>query len=158
MGEDVAEQLPRGVVVVAGWLAATCLATGVALAAESLIGTGLFGDATRTSSQDEVAEALASLAPLQTRPPSADPETPASEAPSSTRQLITSGGGTVLVECSGQDVALISWTPAQGYRVDDVDREAGHEVEIHFEGEDTEVRVKVRCADGRPVSEIDEDG
>jgi hypothetical protein len=64
----------------------------------------------------------------------------------------------VLVECSGQDVALISWTPAQGYRVDDVDREAGHEVEIRFEGEDTEVRVRVRCADGRPVAEIDEDG
>jgi hypothetical protein len=173
-------RVPRGVVVVAGWLAATCLATGVTLAAVTLIGTGLFGGSTRTSSQDDVAEALAALTPTQPAPSSADPSSPSADTspslrpsdvgtspatesppavplPSAGRRLVTSVGGTVLVECRGQDVALISWTPAQGYRVDQVDGETGSDVEVRFEGEDGEVRVKVRCADGQPVAEIEKD-
>ncbi|MET0641660.1 MAG: septum formation initiator, partial [Jiangellaceae bacterium] len=72
--------------------------------------------------------------------------------------LITSSGGNVLAECAGREVVVISWTPAQGYRVDDVDLEARSDVEVRFEGEETDVKVKIRCADGRPVAEIDEDG
>ena len=174
--------MPGGVVAVAGWVAVALLATGVTLAAVTLIGSGIFGDSTRARSQAEVAQALASLttttpsaagtsnssassapptspAPSTTDPsPSpAAPDTSVSTALPPVRRLITSIGGNVLAECRGREVVVVSWTPAQGYRVDDVDLEARRDVEVRFEGEDTEVRVKIRCADGRPVAEIEED-
>ena len=160
-----ARRLPGAAVAVAGWLAVALVATGVTLAAVTLIGSGIFGDSTRTRSQAEVAQALAALTPSQ-RPRTetgtvtapADPATSASSAPEAMRRLITSSGGNVLAECAGREVVVISWTPAQGYRVDDVDVEARGDVEVRFEGEDTDVKVKIRCADGRPVAEIDEDG
>ena len=72
----------------------------------------------------------------------ADPATSASGAPEAQRRLITSSGGNVLAECAGREVVVISWTPAQGYRVDDVDLEARSDVEVRFEGEDTESRSR----------------
>jgi hypothetical protein len=176
-------RLPGNVVAVAGWVAVALLVTGVTLAAVTLTGSGIFGDSTRARSQAEVAQALAALtttipstagtsnsaassaaptspAPSTTNPsPSpATPETSVSTALPPVRRLITSAGGSVLAECTGRDVVVVSWTPAQGYRVDDVDLEARRDVEVRFEGEDAEVRVKIRCADGWPVAEIEEDG
>jgi hypothetical protein len=175
-------RLPRGVVAIMGWVAVALLATGVTLAAVTLIGSGIFGEATRTRSQAEVAQALSSLTTAtpsavqaagspassspsasspNTTPPAASPSEPdgsVSTASPPLRRLITSAGGTVLAECTGREVVIVSWTPAQGFRVDDVDVEARHDVEVRFEGEDTEVRVMIRCADGRPVAEIEEDG
>ena len=161
-----ARRLPGTAVAVAGWLAVALVATGVTLAAVTLIGSGIFGDSTRTRSQAEVAQALAALTPSaasahrdRTRDGAGrDPATSASGAPGAQRRLITSSGGNVLAECAGREVVVISWSPAQGYRVDDVDLEARSDVEVRFEGEDTEVKVKIRCADGRPVAETDEDG
>jgi hypothetical protein len=176
-------RLRRGVVAVAGWLAAAFLATGVTLAAVTLIGSGIFGESTRTRSQAEVTQALAALRTAGASPsPSGTPSSPASSSPSGqpsntttpaeptseptssvatavspVRRVITSAGGTVLAECLGRHVTVISWTPAQGYRVDDVDMGARRDVEVRFEGEDTEVRVKIRCTNGRPDAEIEED-
>lgn len=162
-----ARRLPSTAVAVAGWLAVALVATGVTLAAVTLVGSGIFGDSTRTRSQAEVAQALAALTAAgetaSAAEPTGSPNTPspsqrASGAPGAQRRLITSSGGNVLAECAGREVVVISWTPAQGYRVDDVDLEARSDVEVRFEGEDTEVKVKIRCAGGRPVAEIDEDG
>jgi pyruvate/2-oxoglutarate dehydrogenase complex dihydrolipoamide acyltransferase (E2) component len=151
-------RLRRGAVAVAGWLAAAFLATGVTLAAVTLIGSGIFGESTRTRSQAEVAQALASLDPTgaSSTAPTSEPTSPPVTSQTPVRRVITSAGGTVLAECSGRDVTVISWTPAQGYRVDDVDLAAQRDVEVRFEGEDTEVRVKIRCTDGRPDAEIEE--
>lgn len=162
-----ARRLPGTAVAVAGWLAVALVATGVTLAAVTLIGSGIFGDSTRTRSQAEVTQALAALTPAgetaSSAEPTGSPGTPspsqrASGTPGALRRLITSSGGNVLAECAGREVVVISWTPAQGYRVDDVDLEARSDVEVRFEGEETDVKVKIRCADGRPVAEIDEDG
>ncbi|HET6685760.1 MAG TPA: hypothetical protein VFH02_04450 [Jiangellaceae bacterium] len=166
MNKD-ARRLPGTAVAVAGWLAVALVATGVTLAAVTLIGSGIFGDSTRTRSQAEVAQALAALTPAgetaSSAEPTGSPGTPspsqrASETPGALRRLITSSGGNVLAECAGREVVVISWTPAQGYRVDDVDLEARSDVDVRFEGEETDVKVKIRCADDRPVAEIDEDG
>jgi hypothetical protein len=151
----------RAVVAVAGWFAAAALATGVTLAAITVIGSGIFGESTRTRSQAEVAQALASLTPAvaSTTPPTGSPTAPSTRSGPATpsRRLIPSAGGSVLAQCTGRDVLVLSWTPAQGYRVEDVDQEARHDVEVRFEGDDDEVRVKIRCADGRPVAEIEQD-
>jgi hypothetical protein len=90
-----ARRLPGAAVAVAGWLAVALMATGVTLAAVTLIGSGIRGDSTRT------------------RTP-ADPATSASGAPEAMRRLITSSGGNVLAECAGREVVVISWTPARG--------------------------------------------
>jgi hypothetical protein len=107
-----ARRLPGAAVAVAGWLAVALVATGVTLAAVTLIGSGIFGDSTRTRSQAEVAQALAALTPSQ-RPRTdtgpvtapADPTTSASGAPEEMRRLITSSGGNVLAD--GRPVAEI---------------------------------------------------
>ena len=75
-------RLPGTAVAVAGWLAVALVATGVTLAAVTLIGSGIFGDSTRTRSQAEVAQALAALTPAggdrisRTAPTGRSPDTP----------------------------------------------------------------------------------
>ncbi|HET6755416.1 MAG TPA: hypothetical protein VFH23_15870 [Jiangellaceae bacterium] len=175
---DNAQRLPRGVVAVAGWFAAAILAAGVTLAAVMVIGSGIFGESTRTRSQAEVAQALASLSPpsgsaaspaTATSSPSPSPSPQAtgsaSNEPSSpdagsgspSRRLIASAGGSVLAQCSGRDIVVLSWTPAQGYRVEEIDQEARHDVEVLFGSEDDEVKVAVRCEEGQPVADIEQE-
>ena len=134
-----ARRLPGTAVAVAGWLAVALVATGVTLAAVTLIGSGIFGDSTRTRSQAEVAQALAALTPSQrphrdrSRHGAGGPRDLGIRRAGSNARLITSSGGNVLAECAGREVVVISWTPAQGYRVDDVDLEARGDVEVRFE-------------------------
>jgi hypothetical protein len=71
--------------------------------------------------------------------------------PESRRALATSGG-TVVAECRGADVALVSWTPDQGYRATDVDRGPDDDAEVTFAGSGHDIEVEVRCVDGVPVA------
>jgi hypothetical protein len=50
----------------------------------------------------------------------------------------------------------VTWTAAQGFRVD-AENQQGHDVEIEFESDERDVRVKITCADGVPTAEVDED-
>lgn len=69
--------------------------------------------------------------------------------------VITSPGGNVLARCIGGRVELVSWSPAQGYHVDSVDRDLRREAEIEFEAEDRDVEIKVRCVDGVPQRTVE---
>lgn len=149
--------------VVAGWLAAAVLSTGVTLAAVSSIGTGIFGSSAGPLDRQEINQALATPSPAveATAQPPATPQPTATPEPTESGgrpSVITSAGGTVVARCAADDlVELLSWSPAQGFSVDNAEHGPAREVEVEFESEDDDVEMKIRCVDGIPVDVDDDD-
>ncbi|MFI6262262.1 septum formation initiator [Micromonospora sp. NPDC051006] len=155
----------RSLLVAAGWLATAAVATLIGLAAIRLVGESITGTPGGVRSEEEVARAL-SADPL----PSASPAgptasvSPATAPPSSTppstgtgaRRSFATPGGTAVAECTPEGVRLVSWAPAQGFRVRDVDRGPDDDVEVRFEGGAGKHELQVRCLGGEPVSVPDD--
>jgi hypothetical protein len=158
---------------VAGWLGAAVLATGVTLAAVSSIGAGIFGSSAGPLDRQEIAAALSSLSPSASASPphtaTASPSPEPTVSPGATEPggtdgdaaptVIASAGGTVVARCAGDGlVEVLSWSPAQGFRVDNAEHGPAREVELEFESSDDDIEVKVRCVDGVPTDvEQDDD-
>jgi hypothetical protein len=163
---DGSRRFSRGLAV-SGWLVTATLAAGVTLAAVSVLGSGIFGGSIHTMSQDDVDRALAAVtvspepdtasSPASTGTsapsPSTDPPEPAGSDPT----VVSSAGGRVIVRCTGPEAEILSWTPAQGFRTKKVERGPAPEVQVEFESDDRDVKVELRCEDGRPTAEIDDD-
>lgn len=103
--------------------------------------------------------------PGATGPGSADPGatvpgTPGGSPPptAGASAMLSVVGGTALAECVGDDVRLISWTPAQGYRVADTDRGPDDDVEVTFVGPTGESELRARCRAGVPFLDRSPDG
>ncbi|WP_068922031.1 hypothetical protein [Planobispora rosea] len=158
--------------VVAGWLVTGALATGAGVAVIAFLGEPLTASAHRPLSSAEVAEALARTTPsvspstiatpstTATPLPSGDPvptgaSTPAPPAagPSTGRsRVIGTAGGSTIARCDDGLVTLRAWSPAQGFRVDDVERGPAARARVEFESDETDVKIEVWCsADGSPV-------
>ncbi|HLU71242.1 MAG TPA: hypothetical protein VKZ82_03615 [Nonomuraea sp.] len=142
--------------LVLAWVVTAIAATGAAVAVLGLLGGGLTGTSGRVMTQEEARAALTRVTATPARPPSS----PVTKTPGATpsaapeTELIRTVGGTVIASCSGDEVTLRSWSPAQGYSVDSVEPGPGSKAEVEFEpdADDAEdVEVKVGCADGRPV-------
>lgn len=148
----------RALFAVAGWLAAAFLATLIGVGAVRLIGESIAGTPGGVLSQREVDQELA--APVQSA--SAPAIAPVSAAPpadasAGARQSLAAVGGSVVAECAGSTVRLVSWAPAQGYQVHDAEPGPDDEAEVEFRGPSGKSEIKVRCVAGRPVADIDED-
>ncbi|MET7803425.1 septum formation initiator [Micromonospora chersina] len=150
----------RPLLAAAGWLATTVAATLVGLAAIQLVGAGITGTPGGVRGEREVARALASPAPVTTTP---GPEPTAGAIPTATaasrppaagggRRGFVTGGGTAVAECGPAGVRLVSWSPAQGYRVKDYDRGPDDHVEVRFVGPEGEHELRLRCRGGEPVA------
>jgi hypothetical protein len=125
---------PRTLLAVAGWLVAAVAATVTGLAAVRVIGAGITGPAGELVSAD-VARSLAAAAPSAT--------------PGASR-VVASPGGTVVARCDGATAVLVTWAPAQGYRVKRADQQPGDDhARVTFEGSGGRVEVDVRCAAGQ---------
>jgi serine/threonine-protein kinase len=153
---------------VLAWVVTALAATGAAVAVLGLLGGALAGTPGHVLSQGEVRAALATATafPVSQAPPSASPpaspSAPASPSPLPSRstspsddsgatKLVRTAGGTVIASCAGGEVTLRSWSPAQGYAVDDVDPGPRHDAKVKFrpaDGDDVEVRIV--CSAGRP--------
>ncbi|GAA3418227.1 hypothetical protein [Streptosporangium vulgare] len=69
--------------------------------------------------------------------------------------MITTVGGKVIARCENGLVTLRSWSPAQGFQADDVERGPAQRARVEFETEEDEVKVEVHCAaDGSPVHRV----
>ncbi|GES03320.1 hypothetical protein Acor_53860 [Acrocarpospora corrugata] len=113
------------------------------------------GPSVRPLSAEEVRQEL-DIPITATPSPSAIPTStrtasPPVRAPREIRVIATSGGSAVAA-CVGGEASLLSWTPAQGYHVDDVDPGPHNHAKVKFEANDTEVELEVHCEAGRPVS------
>ena len=87
---------------------------------------------------------------------SATPETSAPTGNSGTNGTPSGGNrywqgpaGLVAVQCKGARALLTSATPNNGYRVE-VEHTGSRELEVKFESEAREYRVKASCLDGQP--------
>ncbi|GHJ08546.1 hypothetical protein TPA0907_29130 [Micromonospora humidisoli] len=143
----------RTLLATAGWLAAAVLATLIGVAAIRLVGESITGTPGGVRSQAEVERALAAPEPTP-----ATPSAPAASAPSSPsatpglRRSFSTPGGTAVAECVESEVRLVSWAPAQDYRVKDVDRGPDDDAEVTFAGPAGEFEVNVGCIGGEPVA------
>ncbi|OPG12104.1 hypothetical protein [Microbispora sp. GKU 823] len=81
---------------------------------------------------------------------------PAGETPDAAtgRRLVSTGAGSLIARCDGGLVRLQSWTPAQGFEVDDVDPGPDDRARVKFESDEGRLEIEVRCADGVPVPRI----
>ncbi|MEU4533325.1 hypothetical protein AB0G15_00540 [Streptosporangium sp. NPDC023825] len=161
--------------VVAGWLITGLIAIGVGVAVIDRLSEPLTDTGLRPLSAAEVDEALALASSLPSAlPPSAPPAEgtpdPAGPTPEPTvtvtttatpvaepgkSRLITTVGGKVIARCENGLVTLRSWSPAQGFQADDVERGPAARARVEFETEEDEIKVEVRCAsDGSPVHSV----
>jgi hypothetical protein len=139
-----------------GWLVAAVAATLAGLGAVRVIGEGLTGTAAATLTQEEVAEALAETPspapPVASPSPTGSPVTPSAPTTGAATPL-THSAGRVMARCDGGLVTLVSWSPAQGYRVTDYDRGPAEEAEVTFDrggkGHGSgEVELHIACRGG----------
>ncbi|MGC4866171.1 septum formation initiator [Micromonospora sp. DT53] len=156
----------RSILVAAGWVATAAVATLIGLGAIRLVGDSLTGTPGGVRSEAEIERALAvpepapttSIAPGTTGTAPAAPGTtgPAPSAGSGARRGFATDGGTAVAECGVGGVRLVSWAPAQGFRVRDVDRGPDDDVEVTFQGATREYELKVRCIGSEPVAVADD--
>ncbi|HEX6681500.1 MAG TPA: hypothetical protein VF062_01805 [Candidatus Limnocylindrales bacterium] len=148
----------RTVLTLAGWLAAVAAATAVGAGAVQLIGAGITTGGTGVLTPEQVAAQLttAPVAPTAPASPSPSPSrspqsNPASHGPS---KPLSGPGGTVVAACYPDGLAyLLNWTPAQGYRVERVERGPYEHADVRFERPAGRSEVRVRCAAGEPVAQ-----
>ncbi|MBE3011265.1 septum formation initiator [Microbispora sp. NEAU-D428] len=151
----------RLVFAVAGWLLAAALATGTGVAVLGLLGRPLTGQAERPMTAEEIRLALARDTPGPPFPAS----TPAGATPAGSsggetpdaatgRRLVSTGAGSLIARCDGGLVRLQSWTPAQGFEVDDVDPGPDDRARVKFESDEGRLEIEVRCAGGVPVPRV----
>lgn len=156
----------------AAWTVAAVASVVVSMLALSVIG-GLGGDvqppapmppfdndeAIATSSAPDSPPPIAIESPSSTAPsgtqsasrPPPPPTTPAAPTPGPPRQFNTQEG-VVTAQCIGQQAYLLSWSPAPGYKVDDVRRGPAPVAKVQFEmfGSRHESVVAVECSTGAP--------
>ncbi|NUT42281.1 MAG: hypothetical protein HOV86_20075 [Thermoactinospora sp.] len=135
--------------LVLAWVATALAAIAAGVAVLGLLGgSSLAGGGGKVLDRDEVRDALAAASPKISAPPAAV----SSESPSSQASVLTTAGGTIVASCSAGQVTLRSWSPAQGYSIDDADPGPAPTVKVEFEPEDgDELEVRVGCAGERPV-------
>ena len=137
----------RVLTAVIAWAAGAATAVAIGLFALSTIDFGL---AARPAGQP-LGQATAPVSS------SASPE-PVPEItnapPTGVERTITSSGGSVVARCTSAGAYLVSWSPAQGYRSDDVRRGPAPIARVGFEGHTRKYVVSVRCMSGVPQGSV----
>ncbi|GAA1274285.1 hypothetical protein GCM10009677_29340 [Sphaerisporangium rubeum] len=137
-----------------GWFTAATLTTATTTWAITLLGQGLSEPVVSPMSASQIAQALATATPATppgaTTPPTTT-RTPTPE-PSSSQpgRAFTTQGGTVVATCTAGRPTLLAWSPAQGYKTDDVNDHSGHEVSVEFESETVKIEIRITCTAGVP--------
>jgi hypothetical protein len=143
---------------ITAWAAAAAVSTGIGIAAISVLGAGITDRGARPLTPGQIERALAATTPAAATP-SALAATPTPHVPSgtpaagTTRALSTSGGS-VLARCEPAGTAyLLSWTPAQGYGVDEVNRGPAPRASVKLEADHgRKLVIQVTCRSGVPTA------
>lgn len=159
-----------------GWLAVTAAASGISLAAVTLVGASI-GDpvaeplsAEQVRRQLELAGGTGGPTGTPTSGPTSAPATGSPTAPTGTvtptattgsepgqRRVFDTDGGSVAASCTDGLVWLEWWSPASGFSADHVDRGPATEAELEFESDDDRYRLELSCRSGRPVLQTEHD-
>jgi hypothetical protein len=164
----------RSVVASVGaWTVGAGIALAVSLLALSMVSTGLTTEPVQPVTRDVGASAnqpTPTPSPLPSGFAAADPPTAPVTAPSraasatpkgatpgdvaANQRSLSSVGGTVVANCRTGGAYLVYWSPAPGYRVDDVSRGPAEPARLQFEGQGLEVKVSVSCVTGTPQATV----
>lgn len=150
--------LGRSAAGLLAWLVGAACAVAVGVLALSLIGSGV-GDRSRPPLAAQISPAPSpdddSPSPAVSRSarPSHSAGSP-SPAASPVQRTFTFSVGSVTAECDGDQAYLLSWSPAQGYRADDVRRGPAPIVQVRFESLTREPAIVVRCVAGVPRASV----
>ncbi|HEU5469442.1 MAG TPA: hypothetical protein VFV67_02225 [Actinophytocola sp.] len=142
------------------WLAVATTATVATSLAVGAIGTGIVPQAEPPLSPDEVNRRLAEPATGTSRPPvpttTTTPTTTTGNSstppPGDPPTVLSSQGGIVYARCE-PGVDIVSASPAQGYRVKDIEPEDGGQ-RVRFESGRVRIEVTVTCASGTPRASV----
>lgn len=159
-------KLRRVVASVAAWIVGATAAVGVGLLALSVVRGGLDDQKPASLTPESVAE-LASSAAGPTPGPTRsggdgdhgrEREDHASSSPApgdhGEEKVLTSPGGTAVATCGSRGAYLVSWSPAQGYRVHEVHRGPDSSAKVEFESSSRKISLIVRCVGGVPQADI----
>lgn len=134
------------------WLTTAALTTVAGTWAVSLIGADLTGQEVRVMTSGEVERVLAGA----TGSPVVQP--PASPGPGTAVRGFSYPEGSLVAACEADRAVLLSWSPAQGYGVDEVERGPAPIASVEFESDDRRSVVEVTCPYGTPSATIRLDG
>jgi serine/threonine-protein kinase len=84
--------------------------------------------------------------------PTTDP--PATTDPPSGGRTLSSPAGSVVAECTGGQALLTSWSPSDGYKVDQVDAGPAVAAAVVFKKKASRVRMTVTCVVGVPTAVV----
>ncbi|MDP9861825.1 MULTISPECIES: hypothetical protein [Streptosporangium] len=129
-----------------GWLAAAALTTVASTWAVSLIGVHITGQVVQPMTFSEVERALVSATG---NPVLAAPAPPGRAM--ATREF-SYGQGAVVTACDAGRAVLLSWSPAQGYGVDRVERGPAPAVSVEFTSGGESTTIRVTCPAGAPAA------
>jgi cytoskeletal protein RodZ len=104
-------------------------------------------DKTNASSNTTQRSSTPKATPAETQPPA--------PSPSSTSALIYSTGGTVVAQCTGPQVRLVSSTPAQGYGLKSAGYGPALQIKVVFQsnGDGAEIELGISCHNGSPAED-----
>jgi hypothetical protein len=175
----------RTVLGLLGWVVAAAAAITAGIFAVGAIGSGISGNSTSPLSNQAVAKALAqttagssaarSSPPVRSTGPRPARSSPASRtAPTAPRssdrppsrsgpvrsgntRVLSVRGGSIVANCTNGQATLQSWSPAQGYATDSIQRGPQAVARITFKSSAAEVKVEVSCPAGVPTAQQDLD-
>jgi hypothetical protein len=140
---------------VVAWTVGASLALAVSLLALSMVSTGLTTGPFQPVTRDVGAPAnqgTPTPPPMASDTATGDARTaaPAPSRASGSERSLSSLGGTVVARCQTGGAYLVYWSPAPGYRVDNVVRGPAQPARVSFEGLGREVKVSVTCVNATP--------
>lgn len=95
-------------------------------------------------------------APSQSTTSAAPARNPAAASP--VQRTLSGDAGSVVAQCQGSAVYLVTWSPAQGYQAELLQRGPAHLATLVFTGFGHHVAIRVGCSGGAPALVQDDDG
>lgn len=162
----------RILIAVGAWLLGAATATGGCLLAVSLLGAG-FGITGSPGQQLTVAAVNKALADAKREQPSTPGTTPSRPArprtatgrqrtarptptftpdPTQVGTLLSSQAGSVVAACEPAGAYLLTWSPAQGYAVEQFVRGPAAVASVVFDTDSRAVTMRISCQGGTPVA------
>lgn len=136
----------------AAWTFGVLASVGVGVVALSLIGDGLAIHDTEPLIPEGVYQAAAptdpSRGPTKRTTPRSDPNR--GNGTTETSKVLKSDGGFVVAQCRDDEAYLASWSPYQGFSVDDVHRGPAEKATLEFKSRQWEIHMIISCDDGTP--------
>ncbi|MEN3305602.1 MAG: hypothetical protein V7603_1804 [Micromonosporaceae bacterium] len=137
--------LRRTLASLAAWTVGAVVAISVGVLALSAIGDGWASGRPPRAQQADSSQQVGAHPPTP-----APPSRPTSSPRAGPVRTVAGRGGTVEAQCTGASVYLRSWSPDQGYQVDDVHRGPARVVSVKFSVPGRESTLRVRCVQGVP--------